>query len=282
MALVAKVQGIRRERLHTSACGSVVKLETPHGQIIVDDFDVLVDDEFRNYTISAGLGDLLRGNGLQVFGRRLSGASMLTGFFNALPEGEYQCESQPLEVPEKINGTFFAQVKMRQKIEPGNPVTSYLFPTQEGDCGAGLLMPGVEQEGDSYFKVWYEEAIGGVMGATAKIQRSPLYPMTDFFSMKLNDDSYAATMAIEDGVVANCTAEGNATFFLDEETVRRLSDQDLGEQPESPRVFEFIDIVEMDGLILRHFRLDLLALYENQTGMSRDQTPRLNANSTQV
>ena len=125
------------------------------------------------------------------------------------------------------------------------------------------------------FKVWYEESIGGAMGSTAKLLRFPTYPMTDFFSVKLDDGSYTAMMAIEDGVVANCTAAGNPTSYVDEEMMRRLSDQDLVQQPENPRVFEFIDLVEMDGLILRHFRLDLLALYEKQTGMSRDYNPSL-------
>jgi len=88
MSLELKIVGFSRV-IAPSKCGSVVHLEAPHGMIVVDDTDIHFDEGLSSYLEKRGIAV----DEVSAFGRRLSSATSLSGFFGFWEEYQWECES---------------------------------------------------------------------------------------------------------------------------------------------------------------------------------------------
>lgn len=288
VSLGLPIQGFRRTQLRTSKCGSVVRLETLHGELTIDDFDIFADARLQKHVISVGLGDILQGKSLKAFGRRLSAASMLTGFFNTLGTSTWECKSQPLEAPEELEGNFRLKARVRELMDDPAEGLSRVF-EDLGDDTEPVLVAGIQQEGRDLYKVWEEDVVD-VNGLQATVAHFPMSPLWQHVTIQARHGSnLKLSMLVEGGAALRCKKQGTENHtgnlsdgesdmvlgvkIVDHELTKGLNLSTADETAEEvrtnvtrPRLLRFVDLVEEDGMLLRHFEMDLRNL-SRQSGL---------------
>ncbi|CAJ1431981.1 unnamed protein product [Effrenium voratum] len=183
--VVLDVNGFNRRFVVTSRCGSVVDLDTIHGQLTLDDTQLFASTDFVEKMNTRGF-NMDEDAGLMVTdtGRRLSVGSDIAGMFNFFQEYEYKCES------------------MRKPLQALTPPFAFTLDTyqlcEEDTCysqinsSAGVLgLPGLTRDPyflDTFVKGLFIKAQEEVyaMGSdqVITVERWPNYPMMVLTTMR--------------------------------------------------------------------------------------------------
>jgi len=144
MSLELEIDGFSRV-IAPSKCGSLVHLESTHGMIVVDDKDIHFDSRLSSYLGKSGIAV----DEVSAYGRRLSSAASLSGFFSFWEEYQWECDSIPKPVsPQKphimklLRKHPCASYKAcSSKVDPAGPLAYHNLPGYDADTRLPLREP---------------------------------------------------------------------------------------------------------------------------------------------
>jgi hypothetical protein len=254
-SLKLQITGFRRVWVRSSKCGSVVHLTSSNGQLTLDDYVFSADQLMEAYVASAGMVNLFNGN-VSGFGRRLSESDgLLEGFFNFVEGVGWVCESVPLEPPEFLSRYYQTTAVVRQRHPRPEEGLSRLFTDPEGFA---LELAGIQLgENNTVYKSWTEETISAA-GLEAYLGRFAMSPFTQ--QLRIKKSGFELTMALEDGMAYGCTIKPSGKSVAD-----------FDKSVASDGALAFVKLEEENGLVLRHFRMELLKTLEQQVNNRRLQ-----------
>jgi len=136
MSLELRIVGFSRV-IAPSKCGSLVHLEAPHGMIVVDDTDIHFDEGLSSYLGQRGIAV----DEVSAFGRRLSSAASLNGFFSFWEEYQWECSGIQKPVsPQKPHimkilrkHPCASYKECASKVDPAGPLAYHSLPGYDVD-----------------------------------------------------------------------------------------------------------------------------------------------------
>ncbi|CAE8685645.1 unnamed protein product [Polarella glacialis] len=175
---------------------------------------------------------------------------MLTGFFNFLTGVEQRCESQKLEPPEDLFQSGFRALALVKQAVPESPESALSQFFIDAWTGQAFPKPGFDVARDQLNKVirasqsWTEEILSGA-GLEVYSTYSAMQPYLK--QVGIVNGSAQLVMTVDGSTGFDCIAELTGDDSAAEETDGSSGSETLS----------FQGLLEEDGLILRHFRLDL-------------------------
>ena len=166
LQLSFNVQGLSRVMTKSAKCGTLLKILTSAGILILDDKDIYYTDDLFGLFQESGFHPSKEAPVNQIAGRRLQSNSKdvsfsITGFFNAINDYNWKCES--VEKPSLPTSNYALKTRTLSPCNnapSGEPSKCFFTPYPDN---VQEIFGTISVNGEKYFEMkrdWYEQSDG--------------------------------------------------------------------------------------------------------------------------